>query len=130
MIIAFMLCAWIIVYYTKEHRKISQYQAITGTCTECEYYYRRRHRKPGGNYKTTVRYYYNGVHYEQKLQYNTRKKQPGESIDCLVNPDNPTIIYPETALKATKAYIWLGCGAAILFLLSGMKPLIRLLLLS
>lgn len=116
-LIIILLC--LIGIYSHKHKQLQRYAHRTATCVESHYDVIKR-KSIGGAYQTTVRYEYDGVIMEERLQYTTRKFAPGATVQCLVDPNNPTKVYPYTARKTTRTIITICSvvlGFAIIILL-------------
>lgn len=110
-LIIILLC--LIGIYSYKNKQLQRYAHRTATCVESHYDFIKR-KSIGGAYKTTVRYEFDGVIMEEQLQYTTRKLTPGEKVQCLVDPNNPTKIYPYTARKTTRTIIAI-CSVVLVF---------------
>ena len=117
MIIMVALMLFLIWYYKRANKQIKDFVPVQGRIVKSEYDWGRR-KQPGGSYRTTVSYYYNGQTYEQELRYNTKKQHESELLECLVNPDKPSIIYPANAQKVNNTMIMVG-WLIIAFLIAG-----------
>ncbi len=117
MIIIIALMAYLIYYYKQQDKKIAQYTPVTAYVTHSEYDFGRR-KNVGGSYRTTVKYLYNGMSYEQQLKYNTPKVCLNEAIDCLVNPEMPEQIYPVSAAKSNRTMVAIGWFIIVVLILT------------
>ena len=123
MVVLVIIVLCVIGVYGKKQKQMQQYVHRTATCIDSHYDIIRR-KNIGGAYKTTVRYEYDGVVMEEILQYTTKKLSPGATVQCLVNPNDPTKIYPYTALK-TNRLILIMCSVILIFALGIMlRPLL------
>ena len=116
MIIFVLIFAFIIWWYKRADKQLRDFVPVTASVVESNYDY-GRHKQVGGSYKTTVRYFYAGQVHEEKLRYNTKKMHPDESIDCLLNPQKPNIIYPANAQQINGRMIamsWAFIGIFVL----------------
>lgn len=116
MIIFVLIFAFIIWWYKRSNQQLQSFMSVTAYAVKSNYDYGRR-KQVGGSYRTTVRYVYAGQTHEERLQYNTKKMHPDEPIDCLVNHNKPTIIYPANAQQINGRMIamsWAFIGIFVL----------------
>lgn len=116
MIIFVLIFAFIIWWYKRSNQQLQSFMSVTAYAVESNYDYGRR-KQVGGSYRTTVRYVYAGQTHEEKLRYNTKNMHPDESIDCLLNPQKPNIIYPANAQQINGRMIamsWAFIGIFVL----------------
>jgi hypothetical protein len=128
MVIMVALLLFLIWYYKRANKQIKDFVPVQGRIVKSEYDWGRR-KRPGGSYRTTVSYYYNGRTYERELQYNTKKQHESELLDCLVNPDDPSIVYPANAQQVNNTMIMVGWLMIALFIAGTCVSYARLLFL-
>lgn len=101
-LIVIMLC--LIGIYAKKNKQLQQYVHRTATCIEL-HDDGSKHKGVGCAHKAIVRYEYDGVLMEETLKSTTRKLAPGETVQCLIDPNNPTKVYLYTERNTTRTLL-------------------------